>query len=130
MIQSVMNYNLLARKMCVPKRRRNIQGGVNVGSGRNFVQSYNFLKHRKAHGKKTGIGWGDGHSNGTVLHQTDFKEKNGQVLRSKPLNGFLPKSIKGNAHSVNKQLLVGGFIIGNEHGVGVATAHIGFRIIG
>ena len=121
---AVVDHDLLAVKMRVAERRRNIDDrarGVALGNVGNAGEA---LHVGKRQGKERRVRRAD-HQTGTAVGAVAGRERQEQhLLRGKPVERFLAQLGKLIAEAVLEARLVRGQVIADRHAVWVAAAHI------
>jgi len=125
-----MDDYLLAFKVSVAEGGGHVNDRLWIEVRRYLIARENPLKHGQPKRKKTCIGRGNHKRVGAFARHPGDKGKDGQLLCFQPFKGLLTHLLEILPKRVVKLGFVGGLPIADIHAVGIAAAHVGFRIVG
>ena len=113
----------------MPECGRHVNGRVDGEILRKFFDWNDALKHRESHREESCVGRSDGNSARANVVASGKVEEHGQLAGFQPAECFAPERIKFVTKPVGKPFFVARKIIGNGHGIRVASAHVRIGVI-
>ena len=121
---AVMDHDLPAVEVRVAEGRRDVDDGPGRIVLRDVLDSHKALHIGQGQGEEGRVRRADQQAVIALVRRAGFEGQQDHALAREPVHGLLAELGEGIAEAILEPRLVGGQVVADDHGVGVAAAHI------